>query len=364
MVKYGRFPRIWRRLVVIEGRKKLNLSELAVNSVKFGAWYRNYFIQLASLGQNFSLVRTLIMVVRKIWVPKQELKEPFVKQDKYYSHYQRGGGSASSSSFAVQYHNSGLHSQKVREERRGNVPKWEKNFCYSESKITWKRICDAKKMLPDHKKVAEWDDSACKEAFFNSKYRYWAKINNLPCDIPLPDPDMYLDKLDWDTQIDSNLLIDFDKAKVYVESLTDSPPSLKECLNPLAITGWGDEDPPKTTGFRDVVPLATIGWGDEVPLAITCWGDEVPHATNGWGDEVPHATNGWGDEVSPAATRWGDEVPLAAIGLGQEYTPAATGWRRGCGRINWRMNSTRGKKADVPGQGHRDNYYHPINTKL
>ncbi|KMZ56729.1 hypothetical protein ZOSMA_924G00010 [Zostera marina] len=256
------------RLVIIEGRKKPGTK---------------------------LLIRTLIMVDRKIWVPNLESKEPSVNQDKYYSHYQRGQGSVSSSSFAIQYQISGLYPQTFREERGGNVPIWEKNFCYSESKIKWKTICEAKKMLPDHKKVAEWDDSSGKEAFFNSKHRYWAKINNLPCDIPLPDPDMYLDKHD-----------------------------------------------PKTIGFRNEVPPATIGWEYEVPLAVTCWRDEVSHAVNRWGDGVP-----------PAVIRWGDDVPPAAVGLG-EYTPAATGWSRRYGRINWRMNSTRRKEADVPGQGHRD----------
>ncbi|KMZ69775.1 hypothetical protein ZOSMA_207G00170 [Zostera marina] len=289
------------------------------------------------------------MVDRKIWVPKSQPKELSMKQVLSYSQYQGDRGSASSSSSAVKYRNSGLYSQTVREERRGNVPRWEKDFCFSESKIKWKTICDAKIILPYHKKVAQWDDSACKEAFLNSKHRYWAKINNLPCVIPQPDPDMYLDEVDWDTQIDPDLHIGLDDAKIYVEPSNHSPPFLKGCLNPPTATGWGDEDSPAATG-----------WGDEVLPAATGWGDEVLPAATGWGDEVPPAATGWGDEVLPDATGWGDEVPFAATGLEQEYTPAVNRWRRGGGRNHWRIKSRR-KKADDPCREHREKNISHVN---
>ncbi|KAF8395768.1 hypothetical protein HHK36_019719 [Tetracentron sinense] len=54
--------------------------------------------------------------------------------------------------------------------------------------------------------VVQWNDSASEEAFHNAKKRFWAEINGLPHDVPLPDPDMYIDEVDWNSEIDPELL--------------------------------------------------------------------------------------------------------------------------------------------------------------
>ncbi|XP_039127899.1 uncharacterized protein LOC120263982 [Dioscorea cayenensis subsp. rotundata] len=61
-----------------------------------------------------------------------------------------------------------------------------------------------------YKKVQEWDDSAGLEAFQNANFCQWAKINNCQCNIPLPDPDMYIDDVDYDVFIDPELVADLD----------------------------------------------------------------------------------------------------------------------------------------------------------
>lgn len=43
----------------------------------------------------------------------------------------------------------------------------------------------------------QWDDSAAAEAFNNAKMRYWGYCNGFPCSIPLPNPDAYIDEIDW-----------------------------------------------------------------------------------------------------------------------------------------------------------------------
>lgn len=67
--------------------------------------------------------------------------------------------------------------------------------------MAWEKICEAKKRLTIYEKVANWDDSAGEDAFKNAKTRYWATINGLPCHIPLPDPDAYIDVVDHDAVI-------------------------------------------------------------------------------------------------------------------------------------------------------------------
>ncbi|KAJ0083879.1 hypothetical protein Patl1_29510 [Pistacia atlantica] len=63
-------------------------------------------------------------------------------------------------------------------EQSSNVPAWEQKF--------------------DH--ILEWNDSAAEEAFRKAKLRYWSEINGEPCQIPLPNPDMYIDKIDWNLE--------------------------------------------------------------------------------------------------------------------------------------------------------------------
>lgn len=58
--------------------------------------------------------------------------------------------------------------------------------------------------------VLNWDDSAGKEAFQNAKERFWAHINDFPCHISLPDPDIYIDEINWNAHIDPELITDLE----------------------------------------------------------------------------------------------------------------------------------------------------------
>ncbi|KAI3425605.1 Cytokinin dehydrogenase [Psidium guajava] len=77
--------------------------------------------------------------------------------------------------------------------------------------IPWAKIVYSKTLLSYHDNICHWDDSAAEEAFQNAKKRFWADVNGLPCDISLPDPDSYMDKINWNQAIDPELIKDLDK---------------------------------------------------------------------------------------------------------------------------------------------------------
>ena len=91
-------------------------------------------------------------------------------------------------------------------EWKDGVPLWEKKFCSLVGTIPWGKIVDTKNIMFCHKNILSWDDSAGEEALQNAKKRFWAKMNNLPCEISLPDPDIYIDEIDWSTKIDHELI--------------------------------------------------------------------------------------------------------------------------------------------------------------
>ncbi|KAL6987221.1 hypothetical protein U1Q18_012972 [Sarracenia purpurea var. burkii] len=134
------------------------------------------------------------------------------------------------------------------------VPSWEKKFCTVIGAVPWRKVLENKKFIHLYDNVLKWNDSAGEEAFINAKNRFWAEINGLPCAIPLPDPDVYIDKIDWNSKVDPELLLDLE-----CESLVPSDQEKREQVvilgEPListhlySSTGWGDaEDDVKKNG--------------------------------------------------------------------------------------------------------------------
>ncbi|KAG8362715.1 hypothetical protein BUALT_BualtUnG0048500 [Buddleja alternifolia] len=82
------------------------------------------------------------------------------------------------------------------------MPSWEKEFCRTVGSLDWETLLQMKKFMHLYDNVIKWNDSAGEEAFSNAKKRFWAEINGLSCDIPLPDPDLYIDEINWDSEID------------------------------------------------------------------------------------------------------------------------------------------------------------------
>lgn len=166
-----------------------------------------------------------------------------------------------------------------------SVPPWERKFC---SQISWTKFCEDKKLTYLFENVLNWDDSAGKESFDNAKARFWAKINGLRCDIPLPNPDMYIDVVNQDTFLDPRL----------VEDLYKQPPPTphKEApdFNSIEIipTGW-DVEYPATSGAT--IPVFISAADDQIGTDPLRCG----HATNpilATGEPVTIVPTGWGDE--------------------------------------------------------------------
>lgn len=66
--------------------------------------------------------------------------------------------------------------------------------------------------MSSHDTVLKWNDSAGEESFHDAKRRFWSEINGLPCAASPPDPDMYNDEIDWNPEIDPELISDLDRA--------------------------------------------------------------------------------------------------------------------------------------------------------
>jgi hypothetical protein len=150
------------------------------------------------------------------------------------------------------------------------VPLWEKQFCASVGSVPWRKLIEDKRYMYMHPKVVNWDDSAVKEAFDNAKNRYWAEINNIPWDIPLPDPNIYIDDVDSNASVDSELYLDVEieaEARPNIEEKGEAAVTLGSSLLlnqsssglGLGPTGWGDEEDEKLTKPSEP-NYAALGW--------------------------------------------------------------------------------------------------------
>lgn len=133
-----------------------------------------------------------------------------------------------------------------------SLPSWEKEFIREVGSLSWKRFVEAKRHVCMHDSVIQWDDSAGEQAFRSAKHRFWAQKNGISCEIPPPDPDMYIDSIDWNSKIDGDLLVginsDDEEEEADEESLFGNPSiQLKEIPPP---TGWDVENRnPSLTGL-------------------------------------------------------------------------------------------------------------------
>ncbi|KAI4333033.1 hypothetical protein L6164_017890 [Bauhinia variegata] len=92
------------------------------------------------------------------------------------------------------------------------IPLWEKKYCTLIGLVPWQKIVDSKMLMSCHSNILNWNDSAAEEAFHTAKKQYWAKVNSLPSDISPPNPDIYIEKIDWNPNIDPELVKDLDRA--------------------------------------------------------------------------------------------------------------------------------------------------------
>ncbi|KAL9367872.1 hypothetical protein Peur_039071 [Populus x canadensis] len=96
-----------------------------------------------------------------------------------------------------------------------SVPGWEKEFCSEIGGIQWTRLLEAKKYMSETNKIMQWDDSEGKECFYKAKYRFCSLNYGHAsyCSISLPDPNKYIDEIDWDSEFDNQLLMEMEEAR-------------------------------------------------------------------------------------------------------------------------------------------------------
>ncbi|XP_043690701.1 uncharacterized protein LOC122641510 [Telopea speciosissima] len=177
-----------------------------------------------------------------------------------------------------------------------SVPAWEKKFCTLVGSIPWGKLLEAKKLMSYFENVLQWNDSAGEEAFHNAKNRFWAQINGLPCDISLPDPDIYIDKIDWNSDIDPELLLDLERELVPPDEEDKEVKSrlIGDSLfflnQPVPCTGWGDAEEDQVKPVEDSLRPGFQDCGKNANSANNPWEGECA-----WGNNTLESNNTWGD---------------------------------------------------------------------
>ncbi|GAV81563.1 hypothetical protein CFOL_v3_25017 [Cephalotus follicularis] len=162
------------------------------------------------------------------------------------------------------------------------VPSWEKKFCSSIGSVPWRKLLETKSSMYLYDNVVQWNDSAGEEAFHNAKNRFWAEINGLHCDISLPDPDIYIDEIDWNSGIDPELLLDLDR-EPNVPDVMDNDEKVVLLENTLLLdpsfscTGWGDVEEEFQKSTENVN-------NEKNPWEHTYVPDRRNMEDNGWGN--------------------------------------------------------------------------------
>ncbi|KAJ6299467.1 hypothetical protein OIU76_020437 [Salix suchowensis] len=61
----------------------------------------------------------------------------------------------------------------------------------------------------------QWDDSEGRECFYKAKYRFWSLNYNHGsyCSVSLPDPNKYVDEINWDSESDNQLSLELEEAR-------------------------------------------------------------------------------------------------------------------------------------------------------
>lgn len=151
---------------------------------------------------------------------------------------------------------------------RPAVPSWEKEFCLKATTglfPTWGKFVEAKKYVHHYDKIMQWDDKEAQESFDRSKTLFYAEkfniIDVLETLTP-PDPDLYIDKIEWDdSKMDDSklsnalgLAIDDREEEMEDSTMTRQRGSREIAIEDIKPTGWDvvpeeSYDPNNLTGL-------------------------------------------------------------------------------------------------------------------
>ncbi|XP_074320505.1 uncharacterized protein LOC141657244 [Silene latifolia] len=248
-------------------------------------------------------------------------------------------------------------------DRQLSAHQLEERFCSTVGGISWEDVVQNQKYMYQHEKILEWKDSAAEEAFRDAKNRFLAKIHNQPCDIKLPDQDVFIDKIDWNSTVDPKLLSDLENWEIDSSSEGEKHnggvivgiPSIMTQFD-MTPSGWGDAEKVKPepeycsrhdqVGNNDWVDygvnrddLTPMGWGDAEkvkPQPEYC----SRHDQVGNDRWVNYGVNrddltpaGWGDAEDVGNSHWdgnGEKKEEATFSNGWEddcvHVPENTAW--------------------------------------
>ncbi|XP_062207144.1 uncharacterized protein LOC133908933 isoform X2 [Phragmites australis] len=202
-----------------------------------------------------------------------------------------------------------------------SVPLWEKKFCTDVCAIPWGKLCETKRLMSLYKSVVDWDDSAAFEAFKDAKARFCALYHGQPCDIPLPDPNMYIDMVNPDEHVDPELVADLERSRRPVPRKDNAVPDDWDSFiftdKPVPVTGWGDTETSNTLGQQ-----LSVNWVNhlEQPIEVNCeqisehWGSYVKQPaqtivqqnSGNWDVYVEQQgqTSSWREQTNPCIANW------------------------------------------------------------
>ncbi|KAL8257366.1 hypothetical protein R6Q59_029407 [Mikania micrantha] len=162
------------------------------------------------------------------------------------------------------------------------IPYWEKRFVSSAGSLSWKKFLKTKEFTHLYDNIIKWDDSAAEAAFKIAKHQFYAKFHDLPSDAEPHNPDLYIDTIDWNTQVDHRLMQDLESEFIN--------PDAADLHDPVVIFGDVLPDPYKN--------FSPYGWGDgddmirEDPNGIN-WDDYIDHGRIIWDDCGVGGGNDW-----------------------------------------------------------------------
>lgn len=188
---------------------------------------------------------------------------------------------------------------------------WEIDYCNS-VRVPWRKILASKKYIYCYPSVLNWDASAGEEALQNAKQRYWAMINGLPCDNPLPDPDMYIGEIDWNPYMDPELMADLDlqfpipeeEQKVEkLETINDEVELAQAHYNKNKLIS---DNPWETNHIQSTGTDSAQGWGRWDEFAQAHYNKNQATSDNPWesnhvqstGRDLAQGWGGWDDSVN------------------------------------------------------------------
>ncbi|CAM0913329.1 unnamed protein product [Alopecurus aequalis] len=215
------------------------------------------------------------------------------------------------------------------------VPLWEREFCrYVGGGISWQKFCENKQSAYMYIHIEQWDDSGALENFQKIKSRFWSNYHAQPSDIPLPDPDLYIEKVDHSCEVDPELVADLDKAKLPFEA-----------NNEFALAANNKSQ--NQSGNWDVYL--------EKSVEVNKWEEEYSKSNMGLGPALN--SSGWGDALNSSG--WGDALVQPSWGSSSNNHCAANDWNNYHGASNSTYQDQRnayGRKRNNKSRNQAENY--------